>query len=1317
MERDTFTTLVPRVKSFTNQYVTKSAYDSDEAKITSLALLVFNSDGNLVHLAEDTDEGGVSSIMLNKSLLNSPEQREKLTSATVVMIANISLDNISKADGTTLKTDSNLTLGDMEDYTAHFTEAQTVVTSIPTDFSGFPMIGGKTNVNLNATSTQQPAVEVGMKILYAKVNFSIAVEAGTENTGTGMSFTLNGYTVNNVSKATSLAIPDEAGEPVKDFLGNVADATVKATADEATASTDYAYTTSDATAAASGTTTLDNNPVTFTFYVAESRYNHNSDLKGIYPSDNWLTSSETEDVKNYDAATDRDKLNGVKCFYDDLIQQYKPKLAAATTGTPRAGLATFVTLNGTYTDYRGTAWNVNYKVYLGKDNAQNFHVDRNSSYTNYITIKGIRNNDSYGDDKGNVWVDHRVDVSTNDPSGNVTITRETLIDSHVEVRPLRVSWEGDKYAGVRVYLPTKADETLVDWIGIERFTGENCQEATTYCYQGGKSIGKRKYFTNALIDELQVKEGEFGVREDDSGRKYVYLLNDECAWIYFDENPTTAARSANIDLEFYIGSDSAGTERYTVTQHGLQEIGGYLIESYEEYLHTYDSEDKYNLSTNPVDYTQQGLLWGDSKKYSSEIIVVANEALYYLAGENRYDFFHKSDQPQGDTYYSYVNDVKIPTGAGLGTNATGAGTGIDFTNRGSAKFGTKVIDMGTEPESAYQYCLSKNKFTVDEEGNVSMIINWYLPDAYEMQTILSAGDDADEFRSEALYWSSQPAFDGIYTTNLGIANEVTTKARAVSKSSGIVDANRSVRNRIRCLYSSSGVSLGTEDMKDRVPDGIGGNYTFVMKAFTDKNKTGKGFFNYMIDGAEIKEDSTTDEYDYDDFSYPFPTFANPGSEFGYFDNVTDANGATIVGFDKNPVDQNNWTVGTYSNILGQPETATGYYSTLYTFPGLTPYTLEKHDRGNFYAPTNTPKTDRKIVSDINSIQLSPTLPDTNLNSLDHVLGGDMLNISFSNKDNTVNSPYFKYYEHKGSTVETTTRYWSITYPQDTYEGTPDEENVSHEDTGTGSDTARSKDNARKNSFSEAYENAKTAAKSALDEYITQNYPGYQEVQGSVSYTPLTWESTEGVRYYNEYGWGIYYCSCDVTVTCTMLISKPSIVTYYGAPVAGWDAETTSTETINRIDTDELRMHCGNSFTISLNGEYANTHEITKVKVHYSGNNFVGEGGTFNTDKYYTRFVDSSISMSQSSTIPWGGSAETLQLPGMDYSDDETSGTGTHQWAGTGRQSITLVLRDYFVYNNLGTQSYTYTYDTAKTDLNKYIIIDRIEVKCTPKSTE
>ena len=540
---DTETILVPRVTSFANQYVTKSAYGTKETTITSLAVLVFNSDGNLVFLQENSNLDGASPVTLNKSRLN-------LASATVVMFANMSIDNIKNSENKSIRENkSTLTLTGLEGYTYHIPENQTFITDITSNFAGFPMVGVK-GVDLTPTSTQQGQIEVSLKILFAKISLEIAVENGTENTLNPTQFTISSATITNLATATPLAMPAETGEKPKDFLGNEkneeplesADYTDETFVDTSSENKTKTITSTSKTVSAGSTSTN----AKYTFYIAENRYNHGG-TTDVYPSDSWLTSD----------------------LYDSYKQQYKPKLAEKTGGE---GLPTYITLTGVYKDYRSTEWNVTYKVYLGKNNYDNFQIDRNSEYINTITIKGIRNNSDYGE--SDVWIDHRVDVELGNNQGAddcVTITRETLIDSHIEVRPLRINLTESDYVAAAIYLPTypldKDGRIIYDaetqptswgqiaeiaggsnenWIAIENNNG-SISRGKLYC-----ASGKRKYFTTSLIEELHLQNDseDHGIKVDQQGNRYLALSNNDCVWIYFDEN-LFSRRRARISIVFY----------------------------------------------------------------------------------------------------------------------------------------------------------------------------------------------------------------------------------------------------------------------------------------------------------------------------------------------------------------------------------------------------------------------------------------------------------------------------------------------------------------------------------------------------------------------------------------------------------------------------------------------------------------------------------------------------------------------------------------------------------------------------------------------
>lgn len=1331
MSDSELTTLVPRVKSFANQYITKAGYTGTEKTITSLSVLVFDDNGNLV----DT-QTGTSTVTINKTML----KKKSVTAATIVMFANISLSNIKDAAGNSINSKTDLTLADVGSYTCHFDPEQAIITSLD-NFTGFPMMGTQEGVNLTPTSAQQNAIQVDLKILYAKINFEIAVAAGSENANVhddAQTFTLTGYSVNNVSTSTPLTAP---------------------AAGAATSSTSV-YTPEPVTGSASGSVDLNSTqPLKFTFYMAESRYNHNlTNLEGIYPDDQWLTEAPEDDVKGYYSLTDEqkalqaNKLNGVKYIYDDLIQQYKPKLANVDGATPGKGLAAYVTVKGTYTDYRGTPWSVNYKIYLGKDNSQDFHVDRNSEYTNILTIKGVRNNDDHtGSD---VWIDHRVDVSTTDLAGNVTITRETLIDSHIEVRPLRVKWEGDTYAGVRVYLPTDdSNGELLDWIGMERFTGENCLDGSTYCYVNGVATGKRKYFTTSLISELQSKTGELGVQLD-NGKKFIYLLNGECVWIYFDENTKSSERPADIKLQFYDkdGKPIGDPEVYQVKQRGLQTVAGYAIESYEEYLHTYDSVDKYNLSTSPVDYTQQGLFWGlynssMSNNHIASLTAMPAVNLYAnttLVKDIRYDFLHALD---GQFYvYSGQNDWNE-----LSDDDKIKETGLYFTNRATesvagVRDGITIQDMGTLPENAYQYCLSKNKFTEDSNGEHKMDIHWYLPDVYELEAILKANSNSADLQKDAYYWSSQPAYTdmlnsdvldylaGIFGGEVAIVDENVEQARAASSSTTKgINSNRTNKYRIRCFYSEQGIK--NVDMSDRAPDGMGGNFTFWMKGWTNGSKSTAGFFNYMLPSPSTPAGDTQKS---DVPNVTFPTKANSQSadaEFPYI--VTEGKNGTIEGFEKNPGDKNNWKEYSYNK---------GHYYTLRDYPGLSDYTLNKALATDAYEETSTRKSITESSTMTSKVEKTQSLPSTfTLNPLD-----EKLRISFSQAGGN-NVPVFTYDELYSQVKTSSVKYWNKpVYTGTTHELNPESESLSQ--TGSGSETGvstgtssiqqASVDDAKKVAFDGsqsvstatcfvdgAYPKAKNDAKGKLDELL-KNYPTTDGwVHGSYNYTSLSWnQQVSNIQWSEpkvETKKGLFssYTSkvtitCTVTVTGSITVTKPGSRTLYlqTEGTGNWSAATTTTESTGpTVNTDQLRIYCGNSFTVSLSDAYKNDYEITKVKVHFSGSDLIEKtGGIFGAgeDEYYARFVDGTIDLTDKSEeiSRYGGGTVTLQLPGMEYS--EVSGKSVHQWTGEGRTSVTLVLSDYVILDNLTQGTYVYKYQNASRKLSQYFVIDKIEVKCT-----
>ena len=1310
-------TLVPRVKSFTNQYVTKAegdeaAYTQAETKITHLAYLIFDSNGALVHKAEDDVQNGVG-LTLNKTNLNSSE-----TAATVVMFANVNLADIKKAnsDGTFTAIGNTLTLEEFDDYSIHPTSDPVVLSAdlSASGFKGFPMKGIAQNVNL--TKSSKDPIVVSLQILYAKINFDISVAAGTENQnyeGITPSFTLSGYSVTNVPTST----------PVKTLNDDETVGDIESTP----SGTIYEYkgTKDDPskTVSLNGTSAS-----TFTFYMAESRYNHGG-TDGVYPAN----------------------------LPDENRQQYKPQLATTGTGSPATGLATYVKINGTYIDYRGTSWTVNYKVYLGKNSYDNFHVDRNSEYKNYLTIKGIRNNDSYTD-AGSVWIDHRVDVSTDDPSKHITITRETLIDSHIEVRPLRVKWDGERYAGAAIYLPQypidnqgnvihNTSTTPNNWSQIDEVTGganenwiaiENKNESSK---KGRQYLanGKRKYFTTSLIEELNVESSNIII--DGSGHKYISMDNGDCAWIYFDENASSNTRRAKINVVFYTYDNTSVTETYDVYQSGYTPIGDLKVENYEEYLHSYDSEDNYNLQTSFIDYTQQGLNWGFQSNRVSvnmhaspikldpiDLLVRKPDPKDYISDEVRYDYFHEDD---GDNYYIYSHD-------GSSWHDAECGTGLDFTIRAANAHNLTVTDMGAVPQSAYEYCLSKNKFHEDADGNHSMIVRWYLPDVYELNSLFLDSYTSADMAKDAYYWSSQPSSTDYGLASIGgeigealkaysIKNEVTDKARAVSKS-GAIDITRETVNRIRCFYNTNGESM---DMSERLPSGLGGIIRIPM---TVRNN---GFFNYS-DWITLLGEEPTDDYDNPSYRYPMGDTYSNNSDRTKADNYF--GGVVFDGvhyYKKNPLSDSNWgkiSAGSYTTYEAMhPD----------NWPGLTQYETDEVALDRYRVLTGTPKTDKKTAIVRVGGKIT-SMPDVSTVALDHNEGSNILTISFNKGTNSSHSPTYEYYNETSASIEEWTKYWQVP----SYVHTPavqqpiitcppsvpsyDENDIKNDiedEYLDGLTTKRKKinDGTLKFNYAETsylYENSNTA-RSAAQTYFNNfiNESGRYEIVSietpssnvqicTYDYTgqSLNWrlqwkdngESGKNVSYNKtRYSWKITYQSINLY--------------HYVPGTGGWDSGTKTQDGPTdpaRSNVDALTMYGGNSFTISA----VNGCKIKSIRVNYSDNNNIPYpevlGVQLPSDNRYLRILDGSTSLPlEKNDTP----------PNMSYSGNGNE--GWFQWTSpdeTGSQEVTLKLGTYTTEGsiNLGIisrpSSFTYIAPESnqyyQSDFETSIVIDSFEIR-------
>ena len=1343
--------LVPRVKNFANQYITKaSEYSGNEKTISKIALLVFNSDGDLINISTSTN----ASVKLNRTMLNSPAQQGKLSSATVVMLANVELGHVRKSSTHSLQTEydalsdnnpntvATLTLADIENYSIHIPEGKSVITPAmlnDTDnpFTGFPMIGAS---SIDFTSNDD-AKSIDLKILYAKVNFEIAVEEGGENQKydgdkyeNAMTFSMNNCKVFNTSLQTSIAYPTESGKPKFEFWGVAKEPGENAALTSATTANHENQPSQEGQSellvhsggkADLGTENVPANKITFTFYMSENRFNPNSDLTGIYPDDIWLSTTD----------------------YDDYKQHYKPLVAAKSGSSPTSNgknLATYVVLNGTYVDYRGTSWAVDYTVYLGKDNYQNFQIDRNSEYTNYLSIKGIRNNSSYTDDKS-VWVDHRVNVDTDDLSKNITITRETLIDSHFEVRPLRVTWNSNKYVGACVFLPRYGGKQIAEdkgganenWVAIENNDGTRYQDITKYC-----ANGKRKYFTTDLIEELHLNNLDI---EENNKERVIPLENNDCIWIYIDEYTATSAqapREAQIELRFYKNSAQYDSEIYTIRQHPLTPAGDDYMESYEEYLHSYDSEDKYNLETSVTDYTQKGIVWGlDGETLSEEILVslIQLYGFYELDIRNvisqRYDYASASD----GNGYPYIK-------SGNSWTSVDFENGLWFTNRASAAKRMTITDMGTEPSSAYQYCLSKNKFKKGTEGSHSMDIHWYLPDVSELQKILNANAQSSvDISSDASYWSSQPAYTttgienlprvqefleenprlaeylkemGIDVANLSVKEELADYARVVSKNNGVDKKSRTEPHRVRCFYSSTGIE--NVNMSNRAPDGIGPKVIHMRAKRRDTG--GAGYFAQYVPPKATQGDPTpTKEFEGEDDDYAYPTLGDlVDGSFSY--NPMENWVRTIkVGFDELYPEENLFT--------------------LYNYPGFSAKVISERkisqdglwDYYHTIDETDEWKSDTEIVvsAETKTVDYSD-LGDVTLKKLDGDNG--IFSIDFSAGNNTEEyAPKYYYYEETGKVTETWTRHWMVpeySDSNDEYDETLPEQDFTASDIVGRAGLYESWGNwkvATTNVYTQRYKSeadAKTAAlnaaivnaKSDIDTQVEKvRSANLYDKNPRIDYDEenarknakfdTKSDKSLGTTYYGV----TYTVSMDATVVFTK--SGNRTIWKYEAETGRWyndtDEEWPNDESDKednewpnyykkdvapnpKIINDELTFYSGNTLTISVDQGYV----IGGVKLYFSDDNNVARNK-------YLRFV------------PEGYSSDKSHPAGMSFTDGSE---GYAEWGTTeGCSGVTLqlaecTLTDPSWLEQLFGSTATINYKTKDLSyMGESVIIEKIEI--------
>ena len=343
-----------------------------------------------------------------------------------------------------------------------------------------------------------------------------------------------------------------------------------------------------------GTSVTEGGELKFDFYLPERFLTPNTPAEKFeYP-----LGKISAEGKGYSNVRDEDK---------KYCQRFKPDLV---TGAQKA---TYITLNGHYSDHQGHNWTVTYDIYLGEDNYSDFNFRRNTNYINSVVIRGLSASNDQGQTNYGPFIDHRVTVTRSLPI-IINLHRETLLDSHFEVRPLRVRHPGGASTGATVTVEIldslgkseSESDRFPNWVRMEHNNGAGYATSTHL------ASGKRWYFTFDLVtNTLNIESGKLS-------KVTLNGTNQETFWIYVDQcdegaplNNPNQVRKAKIKVTYDDGKPDTENEElvYTICQHllypvqttrsatdvtGTSVAAGsytYYIEYEEEYLHNFDSED------------------------------------------------------------------------------------------------------------------------------------------------------------------------------------------------------------------------------------------------------------------------------------------------------------------------------------------------------------------------------------------------------------------------------------------------------------------------------------------------------------------------------------------------------------------------------------------------------------------------------------------------------------------------------------------------------------------------------------------------------
>ena len=532
-------------------------------------------------------------------------------------------------------------------------------------------------------------IPIPLKSLYAKFSFAISVQPDQQiQEGTTPTFTLESYTLNNV--------------PTEVYA-------------EAAKNTDHTSVSGSAITTTVGSSVTEGGSLEFDFYLQER----------------FLTPDILASEYDYPLGTNGAEIKESAVREEDrrYLQRFKPKLVT------NAQKATYITLNGYYLDHQNHNWQVSYDIYLGEDNYSDFNFKRNTNYVNNVVIRGLKASKDQNVTGEGVFVDHRVTITRSLPI-IINLHRETLLDAHFEVRPMRLRLVGeniptDKSATVQILNEDGiSTSSIPSWIRLEK-SGTTEDHITS-----GVSAGKRKYFTTNLVTSTLADNG-----------KSVTISNltsdNQTVWIYVDENTTTQSRAAIVRVTY----DNSESQDYKIVQHGLYLVEGaesgnnYYIEQYEEYLYNYDAEDSYGQTKD------EGMPWGLNE------VQLSNEHNSFKIDEDNDDWNNYVANNTLLKYDFYIGKYDTFADNSVLHNYAGQHFTSDIFTKSNGE--VKALTMAEQASGAVEYCYNRNKRNAD--GTIAEVV-WYLPSADELEDIIVPAYSYFKEFQDNYYWTSQPAY-------------------------------------------------------------------------------------------------------------------------------------------------------------------------------------------------------------------------------------------------------------------------------------------------------------------------------------------------------------------------------------------------------------------------------------------------------------------------------------------------------------------------------------------------------------------------------